>query len=57
MTSHKMQTLGFLSNVKLNSGSVYKLTDLSLRSDYEGRECSVYNMMMEGNRERSNSFA
>lgn len=31
--------------------------DLSLRSDYEGREYSVYNMMMEGKRERINSFA
>lgn len=44
MTSHKTQTVGCQMSTKLQ----YKLTDLSLRSNYEGREYSVCNILMEG---------
>lgn len=53
MSAHKMQTLGFLSNANtVKILGLYIVMDLSLRSGYEGREDNVYNMMMEGKRER-----
>lgn len=56
-TSHKMQTLGFLSS----SNKIKFLLSINgqtcLRSDYKGRECSACNGMMEGRRERIQSFA
>lgn len=58
VSSHKMQTQGFLSNVStVKILGLYIVMDLSLRGGYEGREDSVYNMMMGGKRERLNSFA